>query len=356
MARPLPAPSAAQAEELWFANGTTALWAALVALGCKDRLIAVQPNVCPNVPAAILASGNRPLFLDIEHARFGIDPAALEAAPEQPGAIIAVHSFGIPCRIEEIAAFARRRAIPLIEDCAQAEGASVAGCPVGAFGDVAVFSYGAGKIVDAGGGGRAAVRTPGLAGRMSEALAGRTERADPSAATRLSQAYKAVYNESYPAPSARQRAQFTDTLRLLGTQLVCGPLADTRERCSALMRGLTRAVEARREKARLYRELLSPCRAVRVLPLPEGSVPWRFNIWFEGGLRDRMLRALLKEGVPVSSWYPRIDRFLAEGTYQAAPAPTAEWLDRGIMNLWLDEATTPADIQAMASRISAGVA
>ncbi len=86
--------------------------------------------------------GAKPVFADIEEETFNLDPAALEAAitPRTRGLII-VHLFGLPARMEEIMAVARRHGLFVIEDCAQAICARYRGTPVGLFGDAGTFSF-----------------------------------------------------------------------------------------------------------------------------------------------------------------------------------------------------------------------
>jgi len=86
--------------------------------------------------------GATPVFADIEEGTFNVDPAALEAAitPRTKGVIV-VHLFGLPARMDEIMATARRHGLFVIEDCAQAVGARYKGTPVGLFGDAGTFSF-----------------------------------------------------------------------------------------------------------------------------------------------------------------------------------------------------------------------
>ena len=86
--------------------------------------------------------GARPVFADIEGDTFNLDPAALEAAitPRTKGVVV-VHLFGLPARMDEIMAVARKNGLFVIEDCAQAVGARYKGTPVGLLGDAGTFSF-----------------------------------------------------------------------------------------------------------------------------------------------------------------------------------------------------------------------
>lgn len=86
--------------------------------------------------------GAQPVFADIEEGTFNLDPAKLAAAitPRTKG-IVVVHLFGQPARMDEIMALARARKLFVIEDCAQAVGASYRNTPVGLLGDAGTFSF-----------------------------------------------------------------------------------------------------------------------------------------------------------------------------------------------------------------------
>ena len=86
--------------------------------------------------------GARPVFVDIEEGTFNIDPDKLErAVTPRTKAIVVVHLFGQPARMDEIMAIARRHNLFVIEDCAQAVGAAYKGTPVGILGDCGTFSF-----------------------------------------------------------------------------------------------------------------------------------------------------------------------------------------------------------------------
>lgn len=83
-----------------------------------------------------------PKFVDIDEGTFNLDPAKLEAAitPRTKG-IIVVHLFGQPAPMDEIMSMARKHRLFVIEDCAQAVGATYRGTPVGLIGDIGTFSF-----------------------------------------------------------------------------------------------------------------------------------------------------------------------------------------------------------------------
>ncbi|MGI9116040.1 MAG: DegT/DnrJ/EryC1/StrS family aminotransferase [Gaiellales bacterium] len=125
------------------ANGTDALILALRAygIGAGDEV------VCPAytfyaTPESIAAVGATPVFADIDPGTYQLDPASVEAAiTPRTRAIMAVHLFGHPAPMRELRAIADAHGLVLIEDAAQAYGASLDGVRCGAIGDVATFSF-----------------------------------------------------------------------------------------------------------------------------------------------------------------------------------------------------------------------
>lgn len=129
------------------ANGTDAIELALRALGVGpgDRVVTVANTVTATV-AAIVATGAEPVFVDIDPQTMLLDAAALEnllAGPQAAGvrAVIPVHLYGQACDMPRIMELARRHGLRVVEDCAQAHGATVGGRRAGTFGDLAAFSF-----------------------------------------------------------------------------------------------------------------------------------------------------------------------------------------------------------------------
>ena len=325
-------------QDVFFANGTTALAAALAAVGCHDRLVAVPAAVCPSVPAAVLASGNRPYLVDIESGTLGLCPDRLDAIGDKIGAVIAVHAYGNPCRMDDIATVARRHGVPVIEDCAQAEGAEQGGVPVGTIGDVAVFSYGAGKILDIGGGGRAVAGDAALGQALADYAHALTCDGDEQAADDLSYLYKVFYNRFFPDRMESYQFILPRVLADAGTRQLGRAKGGLEGRVAHARRGLAVEVRARRAKAQRYRARLEGRTDVELLPQPANAAPWRFNMLLPVARRDDVLKTFLREGRPVSSWYPDLGLFVGDA-FPRTPTPVAGRVGAGIFNLWLDGAT-----------------
>ena len=97
---------------------------------------------------------SKPKFCDIEEECLGLDPEKLShSITKSTKAIIPVHYAGLGCHIEEISRITKKKKILLIEDCAEALGATINGKSIGTFGEMSVFSFAPNKIISTGEGG-----------------------------------------------------------------------------------------------------------------------------------------------------------------------------------------------------------
>ncbi len=136
-------------------NGTAALLAAFHSLGLQagDEVLVPTATFWASVLPMIWC-GLVPVFCESETDTLGIDPedAARRITP-RTRAIVIVHLWGLPCKVDEIRTLADAHGLKIIEDASHAHGASVKGEPCGRFGDVSVFSLQGDKLVPAGEGG-----------------------------------------------------------------------------------------------------------------------------------------------------------------------------------------------------------
>lgn len=140
-------------------SGTSALHLALLGLGIgSGHEVVTVPMTFVATVAAIIYAGAVPRLVDVDPETGLMDPGGLEAAiTPRTKAVMPVHLHGRVAPMNEIAEIARARGIAVIEDAAQAHGATLGGRPVGALGDVACFSFYPGKNLGACGEGGALV-------------------------------------------------------------------------------------------------------------------------------------------------------------------------------------------------------
>ena len=142
-------------------SGTAAIHLGLILLGIKagDEVICQSMTFSASANP-ILYLGANPVFIDSELDTWNLCPIALESAiidriikGQKPKAIIAVHLYGIPYKIQEVRAVANKYEIPILEDSAEALGSTYKGKKCGTFGDFGVLSFNGNKIITTSGGG-----------------------------------------------------------------------------------------------------------------------------------------------------------------------------------------------------------
>jgi dTDP-4-amino-4,6-dideoxygalactose transaminase len=128
-----------------FNNGTLALQIALQGMGISGEVI-TTPFTFVATTHALFWNKIRPIFVDIEPDYYTLDPEKVEAAiTPWTTAILPVHVYGNPCKLNELADIARRHNLRLIYDAAHAFGVQVGTKPIGHFGDLSMFSLHATK-------------------------------------------------------------------------------------------------------------------------------------------------------------------------------------------------------------------
>ena len=151
------------------ASGTDALILALRACGVQagDEVL-LPTSTFVATGSAVSSLGATPVFADVRPETYNLDPSELERrATPRMRAIVAVHLYGLAADMDPIAAFAKSRKLPLIEDCAQAIGAVYKGRRVGSFGDAACLSFYPTKNLGAyGDGGMVVTNSSELASRL----------------------------------------------------------------------------------------------------------------------------------------------------------------------------------------------
>jgi len=138
-----------------FSSGTSALYSVLTAYGIAQNDEVIVPSFTFIATAnAVLMTGAKPVFADIEEERYGLDPLDVKKKiTKKTKAIIPVHYGGCPARIGELKEIAKKNKILLIEDAAESFGAKENGKLVGTFGDSAMFSLCQTKVFTTGEGG-----------------------------------------------------------------------------------------------------------------------------------------------------------------------------------------------------------
>lgn len=150
-------------------NGTSALHLALLGLGIGAGDEVIVPSLSFVATAnAVRYVGAEPVFADIDPATWCIDPSAIAGKiTRRTKAVVPVHLYGHPADMDEIDAVAQAHGLWVVEDAAEAFGATYKGAPAGGLGHVGAFSFYGNKILTSGEGGAVTTDDPALLERMA---------------------------------------------------------------------------------------------------------------------------------------------------------------------------------------------
>jgi dTDP-4-amino-4,6-dideoxygalactose transaminase len=258
------------------ASGTDALMLALMAAGVKsgDEII-TTPFTFVATASAIVRAGATPVFTDIDPQSYNLAPESVaQAITPRTRAIIPVHLFGLPAQMETIMDLAESHGLTVIEDAAQAIGATHRGRKVGTIGAMGCFSFFPSKnLGGAGDGGIITTNNPDHADRL-----------------RLLRVH-----------GSRQKYQY----EILGTNSRLDALQAAILRVK--LRHLNDWTERRRRNAARYRRLFADSRVANNLMLPTEPdgirhVYNQFTVSCAG--RDHLREYLHREGIPSEIYYP----------------------------------------------------
>jgi hypothetical protein len=296
------------------ANGTVALELALRALnvGPGDEVVTTSRTFIASASCAV-SVGARPITADVDRNSQNMTAETIRAVlTPRTKAIIVVHLAGWPCDMDPILDLAREHGLKVIEDCAQAHGATYKGRPVGSMGDVAAFSFCQDKIITTGGEG-------GLFATNDEAL------------WKFAWAYKdhgksydAVYNRHHEPGFRWLHESFGTNWRMTEMQAAIGRIA---------LQKLPGWVAQRQHNAAILRDGLSGIPCLRI-PVPDPTIGHSYYKFYAfvrperlapGWSRDRIMAEICSAGVPCTVgscseiYEEKAFRIYGEGKYPARP-------------------------------------
>ncbi len=151
-------------------SGTAAIHLGLILLGVKPKDEVICQSMTFSASAnPILYLGATPVFVDSELDTWNMCPQTLEIAIKdrikkgiKPKAIIVVHLYGMPCKVDEIRSVANQYGIPILEDSAEALGSTYKNIKCGTLGDISVLSFNGNKIITTSGGGALVTKSKAL--------------------------------------------------------------------------------------------------------------------------------------------------------------------------------------------------
>jgi dTDP-4-amino-4,6-dideoxygalactose transaminase len=323
-------------------SATVAIWLILKALSFQDRMIIVPANTCFVVTCAILLSGNRPYYVDIDES-CSIDPALLDNINDKKvAAILYPYMYGNTGNIARIYQIAASKGWILIEDIAQALGAKIDNRYVGSFSDIAIASFGGGKIIERKIGGALCVNArydceyirhlyEGLE-RYNNRLEAAFLETDSVFQDMVAKAKRGVPFMPFTTSDILvrknaflQKHRFEDNyLRELTEQLAC----------------LDSNTDIRVKNAHFFQEILHHDH-VEVVRHRAGATYWRQNILVDKN-RDGLWDYLKTRSIKASSYFPPANRFF---TFQNNSCfPNTESFYSRVINLWPYVETSEGDI------------
>jgi len=352
-----------------FNEGRTALHVALQALNLNqgDEIL-VPAYTCPIVFEVVLRLGLKPVFVDVNLETCNIDPELIpEAITAETKAIIPVHLFGRPCEMNQIYEICEQSNLYLVEDAAQALGASVGDRKVGTLGDLTVFSFGPGKSVTGGAGGALALNNPELSEHVNRihAQLPNSSRREVIRAARNVLSMKIFSGRLYPLVKERvaqsieedDRMVIDNCIALLKEGRAPNPTIQL-----AKMPNLSAAVireqlpkteqfnERRIENARTLTKLLTEANEeVKLTMSDNGTVNTytRYVVRVDAADRDRIVSKMQKHSIDAIRPYYYIGDLLK--TLSSKKCPNAQELSDSLIALPNHPLLTQSDIQ----RISA---
>lgn len=283
-------------------SGTDALFIGLRALGVGpgDEVI-TTPFTFFATAEAISLVGAKPVFVDIDPAILNLDPKLIEdKITPRSRAILPVHLYGRPAEMEPILELAERHGLKVLEDCAQAFGATYQGKKVGTLGHAGVFSFFPSKNLGAYGDG-------GLLATDDDRVA------ETARMLRAHGSKKKYFNETVGYNSRLDALQAA----ILRVKL---PHVDAWN-------------QARREAAQRYNQLLADANGLLLPEVSEGHVFHQYTVRVLGGRQDEVQKKLAEAGIGTMVYYPVPLHRLPVYGYPEGSFPEAERAAEEVLSL-----------------------
>ncbi len=303
-------------------NGTAALHIALKLVGTEDNCeVITQPLTFIATCNAISYCNAKPIFVDVDRDTMGLSPESLKAflaeetlqkdgacynksTGKKITAVVPMHTFGHPCRIDEIAALCDEYNIALVEDAAESLGSYYKGQHTGTFGKIAAFSFNGNKTITTGGG--------GMIVTDDETLAKHAKHLTTTA--KIPHPYEYVHDEigyNYRLPN-------------LNAALGC-----------AQMETLDAILKNKRELAGQYIDFFATQNIDFATELPDTKVNYWLNavVLKDKEQRDLFLKETNDRGVMTRPIWALMNRLEMFKECQSANLSNAEWLEERVVNI-----------------------
>lgn len=283
-------------------SGTAALHIALLAAGVGEGDEVIVPSFTMAASwMAVMYCGAKPVFVDVDPAIFTLDPDLIESAiTKRTKAIMPVHIYGHPADMDPVLAIAKKHNLVVIEDAAEAHGATYKGKLTGTMGDINAFSFYANKIITTGEGGMITTGSDELASRA-----------------------RSLKDLSHSKDKRFIHDGLGYNYRLTSLQAALG---------SGQLKHIEDFLATKRHMADLYTSLLKDVRGLTLPVTREWAthVYWMYAILVDeaqfGMSKDQLRAALLPSGIDTRDFFypPASQPILVEASLAGASFPVAE--------------------------------
>ncbi len=299
-------------------SGTAALHAALLALGIgKDDEVLLPSFTFLATANAVVATGAKPVFVDIKRGDYTIDPGDLERkATNRTKAIIPVHLYGHTADMKRMSEIASKQSLHLIEDACQSLGSTYNGKQTGSIGEMGCFSFYASKVLTSGEGGAIVTNSKELADRL-----------------------RMIRNHGM--------LEGYDT-RIFGLNLRLTEISAAIAKVQ--MRKLKKMLQIRRKNAMMLTKLLQDSNMV----LPKESDGSKYN-WYLYTVavekRDNIMKKLNSLGIGATVYYRTPVHRTPFYANSNVSLPNTEWAAARVLSLPAHPLVTASDIKYIASKL-----
>jgi len=317
-----------------FNSGTSALHAVLVAcgIGREDEVIVPSFTFIATANAPLFV-GAKPVFAEVEEKTYGLDPEDVERKiTPKTKAIMPVHYGGSPCLIEEVKQIANKHNLLLIEDAAESLGASVDGKKVGSFGDAAMFSFCAPKIITMGEGGAVVTNSRDVYENLKLVRShGRVETSDYFSTSEHLEYVTLGYN-----------FRMSNITAALGI---------------AQLEKIDKIIQMRREKAAYMTQKLSAISQITLPAVPDNffHLYQMYTIRVRGEKRDDLMKYLNYRGIGAKVYFDpvHLTQFYREKFgYSGGELPLTEKLSQQVLTLPMYPTLTEDEINYIADEVA----
>lgn len=312
-------------------SGTTAIYLILKSLNLKNRKILYPAITCMTPVNAAIYAGYEPVFCDVNLNNYTMDIAALESILEREkiGIIVPTHIYGHRCNMDAINKLARERNIFVLEDAAQSYYFGDA--------DASIISFGHTKIFQTCKGG-GAIFTDNE--ELHKKVYCEKEKISyiPFDVEKLFELYREEYYKILNEYTGKEMYKSMKELQLKCKDAFIYNM-DYNDEIIKTISISEEIIKGRIERKQLYNKYLDK-KYIEAPHVRKEDGLWRYTFLYNGD-RDKLLYKVREQGIDISSWYMNLSKVYR---HDYKNLPNASYLEKKIVNLWIDESCSEKSI------------